>query len=83
MYTLSSRQRFKMVPVYRIGNVNEKDPEKSLDSATDVYISLVDKCPCAGMVINLYKGACNTDLQHERVTVKRPFSKEQEKKKSF
>ena len=31
----------------------------------DVCVSRVDKCPCAGTVIHLYKGACSTDLQHE------------------
>ena len=43
-----------------------------MDSVIDVYISHVDhdKCLCAGTVINLYKGACSTDLQHERVVVK-------------
>ena len=52
------------------GKVNEEILKKSFDSAVDVYISRVDKCSCAGTVINLYKGACSTDLQHERVAVK-------------
>ena len=52
------------------GKVNEEILKKSLDSAIDVYIGHVDKCPCAGTVINLFKGACNTDLQHEQVAVK-------------
>ena len=52
------------------GKVSEEILKKSFDSAVDIYISRVDKCPCAGTVINLYKGACSTDLQHERVAVK-------------
>ena len=38
--------------------------------AIHIYVSRVDKCPCAETVSNLYKGACSTDLEHERVAVK-------------
>ena len=41
-----------------------------MDLEIDVCISRIGKCTCAGTVINLYKGACSTDLQHERVAIK-------------
>ena len=42
-----------------------------MDLEIDVCIcSHVDKCPCVGTVINLYKGACSTELEHERVAIK-------------
>ena len=52
------------------GKVSEEILKKGTDLEIDVCISRVDKCPCAGAVINLYKGACSTDLQHERVPIK-------------
>ena len=52
------------------GKVSEEILKKGMDLEIDVCISRVDKCTCAGMVINLYKGACSTDLQHERVPIK-------------
>ena len=41
-----------------------------MDLEIDVCISRLDKCPRAGTVINLYKGDCSTDLQHEQVAIK-------------
>ena len=52
------------------GKVSEEILKKGMDLEIDVCISRVDKCTCAGTVINLYKGACSTDLQHERVAIK-------------
>ena len=52
------------------GKVSEEILKKDMDLEIDVCISRVDKCPCAGTVISLYKGACSTDLQHERVAIK-------------
>ena len=52
------------------GKFSEEILKKGMDLEIDVCISRVDKCPCAGTVINLYKGACSTGLQHERVAIK-------------
>ena len=53
------------------GKVSEEILKKSVDLEIDVCIcSHVDKCPCVVTVINLYKGACSTELQHERVAIK-------------
>ena len=66
------------------GKVSEEILKKSMDLDIDVCISRADKCPCAGTVINLYKGACCTDLQYSMSEwLLRPFSKEKEKKNSF
>ena len=51
----------------------------SMDLKIDICISCVDKCSTP---INLYKGACSTDLQHERVAVK-TFIKETRKEKEL
>ena len=63
------------------GKVSEEILKKGIDLEIDVCISRVDKCPCAGTVINLYKGACSTDLQHERVAIK-TFLKGKERRKT-
>ena len=52
------------------GKVNEEILKMSLDSAIDVCINHVDKCPCAGTAINLYKGACSTDLSMSELAAK-------------
>ena len=52
------------------GKVSEEILKKSMDLEIDVCISHIGKCTCAGTVINLYKGDCSTDLQHERVAIK-------------
>ena len=64
------------------GKVSEEILKKSSHLEIDVCISHIDKCPCAGTVINLYKGACSTDLQHERVAIK-TFLKGKREKESF
>ena len=53
------------------GKVSEEILKKSMDLESDVCIySHVDKCPCVETVINLYKGAFSTELQHERLAIK-------------
>ena len=69
MKTLSSCQRL-MVPVYRMESSMKRSRKRDWILAIHIYVSRVDKCPCAETVSNLYKGACSTDLQHERVAVK-------------
>ena len=39
------------------GNIDHDLLHKNLDAAIDVYLSRVDKTPCPGTIINLYKGA--------------------------
>ena len=51
------------------GKVKEDILCKNLDAAIDVYISRVDKAPCARTVIHLMKGAKCDDVQKERETV--------------
>ena len=48
------------------GNVNKEILCQNLDAAIDVYISRVDKTPCARTEIHLMKGAKNEDVQRER-----------------
>ena len=47
------------------GNIDQDLLRKHLDAAIDVYISRVNKTPCAGTVINLYKGADSKAYQEE------------------
>ena len=46
--------------------VNKEILCKNLDAAIDVYISRVDKAPCARTEIHLMKGANDEDIQKER-----------------
>lgn len=48
------------------GKVNEKILCQNLDAAIDVYISRVDKTPCARTEIHLIKGSKCEDAQKER-----------------
>jgi hypothetical protein len=48
------------------GKVNEEILCRNLDAAIDVYISRVDKAPCARTEIHLMKGANGEDSQKER-----------------
>ena len=41
-----------------------------MDLEIDVLTALTSVHVLSRMAINLYKGACSTDLQHERVAVK-------------
>ena len=47
------------------GRVNEKLHHENLNSAIDVYCSRVDKAPCAGTEIHLFRGADSTSHQLE------------------
>ena len=48
------------------GKINNKLLCKNLDSAIDIYISRVDKAPCARTVLHIMKGAESKDLLTER-----------------
>ena len=48
------------------GKVNKEILCKNLDAAIDVYISCVDKAPCARTEIHLMKGAHDEDNQKEQ-----------------
>ncbi len=52
------------------GKVNEDKLKENLNDAIDVYISRVNKCPCADTVINLYKGTSSSNNQNRREMVK-------------
>ena len=52
------------------GKVNEKVLRENLSSAIDIYISRVDKAPCAGTEINLYRGSDSSSYQKENELVK-------------
>ena len=47
------------------GKVNEQILCQNLDAVIDVYISRIDKTPCARTEINLIKGAKGEDAQKE------------------
>ena len=47
------------------GKVNEDVLRENLSSAIDVYLSRVDKAPCAGTAINLFRGADSIKYQRE------------------
>ena len=47
------------------GMVNENVLRENLSSAIDVYLSRVDKAPCAGTQIHLYRGADSSSYQRE------------------
>lgn len=47
------------------GKVNKEVLCENLSSAIDVYISRVDKAPCAGTEIHLFRGADSTNYQRE------------------
>ena len=51
------------------GKVDDEILCKNLDSAIDVYLSLVDRSPCAKTVIQLIKGAKSDNEQKEREIV--------------
>lgn len=52
------------------GNVDEGKLKQNLSDAIDVYISRVNKCPCADTVVHLYKGTESSEIQGLRTTVK-------------
>ena len=52
------------------GKINEKLLRDNLNDANDVYISGVDKEPCAGTAINLFKGVDSSSFQRENEFVK-------------
>jgi hypothetical protein len=47
------------------GKINEEVLRENLSSAIEVYLSRVDKAPCAGTEINLFRGADSTNYQNE------------------
>ena len=47
------------------GEVNDEILYKNLNAAIDIYISRVDKSPCAGTVIHMWKGSDSTAFQKE------------------
>ncbi len=52
------------------GKVDEKLLSENLNSAIDVYISRVDKAPCAGTEIHLHRGADSADYQEQNELLK-------------
>ena len=52
------------------GKVDEKLLSENLNSAIDVYISRVDKAPCAGTEIHLHRGADSADYQKQNELLK-------------
>ena len=52
------------------GNVDEAKLKQNLSDAIDVYLSRVNKCPCADTVIHLYKGTDSAEKQKLRTMVK-------------
>ena len=52
------------------GNVDEGKLKQNLSDAIDVYISRVNKCPCADTVVHLYKGTESSEIQGLRTMVK-------------
>lgn len=52
------------------GNVDEGKLKQNLSDAIDVYISCVNKCPCADTVVHLYKGTESSEIQGLRTMVK-------------
>ena len=65
------------------GKVNDAMLCKNLDSAIDVYLSRVDKSPCAKTVIHLTKGANSSDEQKEReIVIKCLKGKAEDKKQA-
>ena len=54
----------------RSGNVDEAKLKRNLSDAIDVYLSRVNKCPCADTVIHLYKGTESSEIQRLRTMVK-------------
>ena len=65
------------------GKVNDEILCKNLDSAIDVYLSRVDKSPCAKTVIHLIKGANSDDEQKEReIVIKYLKGKAEDKKQA-
>lgn len=52
------------------GNVDEDKLKQNLSDAIDVYISRVNKCPCADTVVHLYKGTESSEIQGLRTMVK-------------
>ena len=52
------------------GNVDEVKLKKNLTDAIDVYLSRVNKCPCADTVIHLYKGTDSSEYQKFRSMLK-------------
>lgn len=65
------------------GKVNDEMLCKNLDSAIDVYLSRVDKSPCAKTVIHLTKGANSDDEQKEReIVIKCLKGKAEDKKQA-
>ena len=52
------------------GNVDEGKLKQNLSDAIDVYISRVNKCPCADTVVHLYKGTESAEIQGLRTMVK-------------
>jgi hypothetical protein len=64
------------------GNIDYDLLRKNLHAAISVYISRVDKSPCAGTVINLYRGADSSVYQEETEIFKVFFKgKKSEKEK--
>ena len=60
-----------MVPVYRMERSIKRSWKRAwIQQLTFILAALTSVHGCAGTVINLYKGACSTDLQHEQVAVK-------------
>lgn len=65
------------------GQVNDDILCKNLDSAIDVYLSRVDKSPCARTVIHLMKGADSDNEQKEReIVIKFLKGKAEDKKEA-
>ncbi|XP_068757506.1 uncharacterized protein [Montipora capricornis] len=52
------------------GNVDEAKLKQNLSDAIDVYLSRLNKCPCADTVIDLYKGTDSAEKQKLRTIVK-------------
>lgn len=52
------------------GNVDEGKLKQNLSDAIDVYISRVNKCPCAVTVVHLYKGTESSEIQGLRTMMK-------------
>lgn len=69
------------------GKVNEEVLKKNLSSAIDVYISRVDKAPCASTEIHLVKGAESNAYQEEnkllKVFLKGKKEEKEELKRTF
>lgn len=51
------------------GKINEKLLHDNLSSAIDVYLSRVDKAPCAETEIHLFRGADSSNHQHKNKLV--------------